>query len=281
MSTVPTPDAPAALDNPLMARLRGGGLGLSMIVKQVQSVDIAIAAHSAGYDAINIDLEHSVIPESAAAQICLMAQRMGVTPLVRVPTHDAHAINRILDAGAQGIVAPHVESAEQARQVARAARFAPAGERSVSSSWPQLGYRKYPAATARKLLDDATIVIVMLESPQAIEQADAIAAVPGVDILHVGTSDLCDALGIPGQFDHPRIAECVARVARACQRNGLVAGCGGLGNNPEVMESMLALGVRFLTGGNEWAFMMTEATRRARMLRALRLPADDGGRPAA
>src|SRR5690606_37094628 len=125
---------------------------------------------------------------------------------------------------------------------------------------------------ARKLLDDATTVIVMLESPQAIERADEIAQVPGVDILHVGTSDLCDALGIPGQFGHARVAECLTQVVQACRRHGRFAGCGGLGNNPEVMQSMLELGVRFLTGGNEWAFMMAEATRRAQMLRALPLP---------
>ncbi len=260
------------LGNPLMDRLRAGGLALSMIVKQMQSVDIAIAAHTAGYDAINIDLEHSVISESAAAQICLLAQSVGITPIVRVPTHDAHYINRILDAGALGIVAPHVESADDAYRVARAARFAPRGERSVSSSWPQLGYKKYPASTARKLLDDATTVVVMLESPQAIERAHEIAQVPGVDILHVGTSDLCDAMGIPGQFEHPRIAECLAHVVDACRQNGHFAGCGGLGNNPEVMQSMLSLGVRFLTGGNDWAFMITEATRRAQMLRALDVP---------
>lgn len=264
-------DGPPGLVSPLMNRLRAGELGLSMIVKQVQSVDIAIAAHTAGYDAINIDLEHSVIPESAAAQICLMAQQIAVTPLVRVPTLDGHYINRILDAGAMGVVAPHVESADDAYRVVRAARFAPMGERSVSSGWPQLGYRKYAAPVARKALDDATTVIVMLESPQAIERVDEIAAVPGIDILHVGTSDLCDAMGIPGQFGHERVSECLRHVVDACRRNGLYAGCGGLGNNPEVMESMLALGVRFLTGGNEWGFMMAEATRRAQMLRALRI----------
>jgi 2-keto-3-deoxy-L-rhamnonate aldolase RhmA len=272
MTTKPLADATTSLRNPLMERLRAGELGLSMIVKQVQCVDVAIVAHAAGYDAINIDLEHSVIPESAAAQICLLAQRTCITPLVRVPSHDAHYINRILDAGALGIVAPHVESAEQAYQVARAARFAPRGERSVASNWPHLGYRKYPANAARKILDDTTVVIVMLESPQAIDTADEIAQVPGIDILHVGTSDLCDALGIPGEFDHPRIAECMTKVVQACQRNGRFAGCGGLGNNPEVMQSMLTLGVRFLTGGNEWAFMMTEAARRAQMLRELKLP---------
>ena len=265
-----------AIANPLMDRLRAGRLGLSMIVKQVQSVDIAIAAHTAGYDAINVDLEHSVIPEFAAAQICLLAQRIGITPIVRVPSHDGHGINRILDAGALGIVAPHVESADQARRVAAAARFAPHGERSVASSWPHLGFRKYPAESVRRVLDGATTVVVMLESPQAIERADEIAAVPGIDILHVGTSDLCDAMGIPGQFGHLRIAESLRHVVSACRRHGRFAGCGGLGNDPDVMQAMVALGVRFLTGGNEWAFMMTEAMRRARMLRALAVPTDAG-----
>ena len=262
-ATLPT------LRNPLAERLAAGQLGLSLIVKQVASVDIAVAAKSCGYDAINVDLEHSVISEAAAAQICIAALNLGITPLVRVPSHEAHYANRILDAGAMGIVAPHVESADEARAIVAACKFAPLGKRSVAGQWPHLGYQAYPADAVRRLFNATTTVIVMLESPEAVERADEIAAVPGVDILHVGATDLCDAMGIPGRFDDPRIEAAFQRVTDACRRHGKYAGAGGLASVPDVMQKMVRLGVRFVTAGNEWAFMLAAARQRATLLRQM------------
>ena len=268
------PDATApgpTLRNPLAETLAAGRLGLSIIVKQVSSVDIAVAAKSCGYDAINVDLEHSVISEAAAAQICITALNLGITPLVRVPSHDAHYANRILDAGAMGIVAPHVDSADEARAIVDACKFAPFGKRSVAGSWPHLGYQAWPADEVRKLLNATTTVIVMLETPEAVERADEIAAVSGVDILHVGATDLCDALGLPGAFSDPRLDASFQRVVDACRKHGKVAGAGGLGSVPDVMQKMIRKGVRFVTAGNEWAFMIAAARQRAALLRQLPL----------
>jgi 2-keto-3-deoxy-L-rhamnonate aldolase RhmA len=259
------------LRNPLAETFAAGKLGLAMIVKQVRSVDIAVAAKTCGYDAIYVDLEHSVIPEAAAAQICVTALNVGITPLVRVPSHDAHFATRILDAGALGIVAPHVESADEARHIVAACKFAPLGERSVAGQWPHLGYAAWPADDVRRLLNERTMVIAMLESPNAIEHAAEIAAVPGVDVLHIGSNDLCDALGIPGQFGHAKIETAFARVIDACRAHGKVAGAGGMGTVPEVTKKILRMGVRFITAGNEWAFMMAAARQRATMLRELPL----------
>lgn len=266
----PTASGPV-LRNPLADTLKAGKLGLAIIVKQVQSVDIAVAAKTCGYDAINVDLEHSVIPEAAAAQICVTALNLGITPLVRVPSHDAYYANRILDAGAMGIVAPHVNSAEEALAIVKACKFAPLGERSVAGSWPHLGYQAWPADEVRRLMNASTTVIVMLETPEAVERADEIAAVPGVDILHVGSTDLCDALGIPGKYGDPAVERCFQRVVAECRAHGKFAGAGGLGSAPDVMQRMVRTGVRFVTAGNEWAFMLAAARQRATMLRQLAL----------
>jgi 2-keto-3-deoxy-L-rhamnonate aldolase RhmA len=266
-----TPTLQTLLRNSLNETLAAGRLALAMIVKQIDTVDIALAAQSSGYDCINVDLEHSVITERAAAQICIAAHALGVTPLVRVPSHDAHYANRILDAGAMGIVAPHVDNAEQARAIVRACKFAPNGERSVAGNWPHLGYRSFPADDVRQLMDRATTVVVMLETPEAVEHADEIAAVPGVDILHVGSTDLCDAMGIPGRYTDPRLEEQFRRVTDACRRHGKVAGAGGLGSAPDVVQKLVRQGVRFVTVGNEWAFMLAAARQRAAALRQLPL----------
>jgi 2-keto-3-deoxy-L-rhamnonate aldolase RhmA len=164
---------------------------------------------------------------------------------------------------------PHVENAEAAREVVQACRFAPRGARSVAGNWPHLGYAAWPAEQVRRLLDEKTTVIVMLETPQAVERAAEIAAVPGVDILHIGSTDLCDALGVPGQFGHPDVEKAFRRVIDACRANGKIAGAGGLGSAPDVTKKVLQMGVRFITAGNEWAFMMTAARQRAAALREI------------
>lgn len=260
---------PAAVRNPLADTLAAGAVGLALIVQKSATVDIAIGAQSCGFDAICIDLEHSVISEGAAAQMALMALQCGLTPLVRLPRHDAAMANRLLDAGALGIIAPHVESAEQASAVAAACRFAPTGTRSASYLYPHLGYRDVDAAQSRRLLNAATTVVVMLESPEAIEQADAIAAVPGVDIVHVGGVDLADALGVPGLTTDPRVVAGFERVIDACKRHGKVAGAGGVGGNPELAQHVVKRGARFITAGIDWDLMLGAARRRVDSLRAL------------
>ena len=117
----------------------------------------------------------------------------------------------------------------------------------------------------------ATTVVVMLETPEAVANADAIAAVPGVDILHVGSTDLCESLGIPGKVADPALERCYAQVVAACRRHGKVAGAGGLAATPDVLRTMLRMGVRFVTAGIEWDFLMAAAQQRANLLRSLPL----------
>lgn len=264
------PDRPR-LRNPLAEKLAAGGLGLALWVQKVHSVDIALAARECGFDAVNIDLEHSVIPEAAAAQICITAMQVGVTPLVRVPSHAAHHANRMLDAGACGILAPHVNTAEEAQAIVQACRFAPHGQRSVAGNWPHLGYHHWPASEVGPVFNAATTVVVMLETPEAVANANAIAAVPGVDILHVGSTDLCEAMGMPGRFSDPALERCYAGVIDACRRHGKVAGAGGLAGTPDVVRRVVGMGVRFVTAGIEWDFMMAAASQRVALLRGLPL----------
>lgn len=259
------------LRNPLAETLRAGGLGLAMINRHARGVEIAVAAASCGFDAIYLDLEHTALAEADAAQISIAALQCGITPLVRLPSHDAYGACRVLDAGALGVIVPHVETAEQAQAMVQACRFAPLGRRSVAGNWPHLAYRQTAPDEARRLIDASTMVVVMLETPQAIAQADAIAAVPGVDILHVGSTDLCEAMDIPGRFDDPALLRSFERVVAACRAHGKFAGAGGLAQAPQVMQQVLRAGVRFASAGNEWDFMLSAARQRVASLRALPL----------
>src|SRR5882672_71991 len=172
-------------------RLKEGRLALGLGLRQARTVDIASAAATCGFDWLFIDMEHNAMSVDTAAQIAAAAPGMGVTPIVRVPGHEHYHATRLLDNGAQGIVAPHVDDAAQARRIAEACLYPPLGRRSIPGLQPQLAFKPIAPAEATRLVNEQILVVVMLESPRAIENAEEIAAVPGVDVLLIGTSDLC------------------------------------------------------------------------------------------
>src|SRR6185369_10514209 len=120
--------------------------------------------------------------------------------------------SRMLDNGAQGIVFPHVDTASDAQRVANACRYPPVGKRSMGGGLQQLGFASLPLAEAARIVNEETLVVVMIESPQGVAQCEEIAAVKGVDALLIGTNDLCFEMGMPGQFSDPRVAEAYKKV---------------------------------------------------------------------
>jgi 2-keto-3-deoxy-L-rhamnonate aldolase RhmA len=258
--------------NPLAERLRGGALGLALMLRHARTVDIAVAAKTCGFDALYFDMQHTPIDADVVSQISVAAGAIGITPLVRVPDRDYGLALRMLDSGAMGIVMPDVSSAEDARAAVQHCKFAPVGNRGAYGSWPQLGYRALPATEARQALNEGTLLIVMIESKAAMDNVEAIAAVPGVDIVHVGSNDLATDLGVPGELTHPKVLACVERLIAACRKHGKVPGVGGLtGGDARRIEQVVALGARFLTAATEWNLMMSAGTERVRALRQLTL----------
>ncbi|MCS6922131.1 MAG: aldolase/citrate lyase family protein [Elioraea sp.] len=242
-------------------------LVISMIVRLTRGVEIASIAQTAGFDSIYVDMEHNSFSLDATGQICMAAQAMGVTPLVRVPSLAPEMIARTLDAGALGIVAPHVHSAREADEVVRAAKFAPIGERSLPGAMPQLRFRTFPAAETMVAMNDATAVVLMIESREALADVEAIAAVEGVDMLLVGTNDLCRSLGIAGQYDHSAVKDAYARTIEACRRHGKHVGVGGLGSRPDLIEAIVAMGARYVSLGDDLTFLLAGCTAGVKRMR--------------
>src|SRR5262249_27808185 len=147
--------------------------------------------------------EHGTLPLDIAAQMSVTAIEAGITPLVRVPKGQYSLATRALDNGAGGIVMPHVDTAAEAREIVQALKYPPMGHRSNGGA-PQFRYRPVGRAESMSILNASSLVVVMIESPEAVEQADAIAAVEGVDVLLFGTNDLCAEMGIPGKFEDPK-----------------------------------------------------------------------------
>jgi 2-keto-3-deoxy-L-rhamnonate aldolase RhmA len=258
------------LRNPAREALEAGGLSLGFTVRMVRSVEIAPAMAAAGYDWLFLDCEHGTLGLDAAAQISVAALSAGIAPIVRVPNGEYSMATRMLDNGALGIVVPHVDTAEEAREVVEKLKYPPVGHRSMGGIGPHYALRALSVGDAAVALNEANLTVVMLETPRAIENADAIAAVPGVDVLLIGSNDLCAEMGIPGQFTHPRLEDAYRRTVAACRAHGKHPGMGGI-YNEEIMATYVALGARFLLSGQDGSFMAAGATSRATNLRRMPL----------
>lgn len=250
--------------------LKAGELALGMGARQARTVDIASIARTCGFDWLFIDMEHSSMDVDLAAQLATACLGAGITPLVRVPGHEHYHASRLLDNGAQGIVAPHVDTVEEARRVASACRYPPIGHRSLAGAMPQLHFRTLPTGDAARLVNEETLVIVMLETPKAIANADAIAQVEGVDGLLIGTNDLCAEIGIPGRFTEPKVEDAYRAVVAACRKHGKIPGMGGV-YEPKLMEKYIGFGMRMILSGSDLSFMMAGAKARTEFLRGVKI----------
>jgi 2-keto-3-deoxy-L-rhamnonate aldolase RhmA len=214
---------------------------LSLGIRNARTAEIVRMAKTAGFSIVWIDLEHSSISIDCAVQISASAADLGLEAWVRVPEREYGVIGRLLDGGVTGIVAPRVETAEEARQVVNAARFPPRGQRSQIGHLPQAGYRKLPPADLMAAADRATTIHILLESAKGIGNADAIAAIDGVDILHVGMNDLSVDLGHVGNLSHPDMIDACMRVIAAANRHEKLAVTGGA-SDPALCMRLLDAG---------------------------------------
>ena len=218
---------PATVRNVAREKLEQGQLSLGVGIRMTRSVEIAKAMAIAGFDWLFLDMEHGVMSLEACAQIATAALDAGIAPIARVPNGEYAIATRALDNGALGIVMPHVDSAAEAREVVNRLKYPPVGPsldgRDRTPLRAALGEFGGEAASA---LNAANLTVVMLETPTAIANAAEIAAVPGVDVLLIGTNDLCAEMGIHGDFGHERVADAYRKMIAACEEARQVPGDG-------------------------------------------------------
>ncbi len=258
------------LDHPARTRLEAGQVSLGVGLRNVRIVDAALMMKTAGMDWLFLDFEHTSLTLDTVAQLSMMANAVGISPIVRVPLGELDLASRALDCGAMGVVVPHVETAAEAELVVKRLRYAPIGERGVSGTLPHFGFKAVELRAATVELNRANLIAVMLETPQALSQADAIAAVPGIDIVMLGTNDLAMAYDKPGEFGSAEVAAAYETLAAACAKHGKWVGSGGL-SSAEHFERYLKTGARFILAGADTGFMMAGARARTEQLRAISL----------
>jgi 2-keto-3-deoxy-L-rhamnonate aldolase RhmA len=254
--------------NAFLDRLRDGDPVLMLAVRSSRTADVIRIAKSTGHHAVMIDLEHSTMTLDVAASLCATAADLGLFPFVRAREREYGAFGPLLDGGAQGIIAPRVETAAEATAIARACRFAPRGQRSQLATVPQLGLRPTPAVTLNPAVDDTTVVQILIETPAGVARAGEIAAVAGVDMLAFGANDFTAELGVPGQYTDPRVTDAIAAMAAAAKQHGKLLMVGGVAD-PALLRDLDALGVcpLRLTGTDTDMLYAGAAARAERFLR--------------
>ena len=211
------------------------------------TVTAEIAGFS-GFDWVLVDLEHG---SGTLANLIPQLQAIGCTPaeaMVRIAANEPPRFKRVLDMGARGVMVPYVSNADEAREAVASMRYPPAGFRGVAK-----GHRatRYGAdfESYFQNAEDSLVLATQIETTEALENADLIAAVDGVDVLFVGPLDLSTNLGIQGQYDHPKFDEAMKRVSEAAKNAGKAAGI--LWGDPEDVRNAAKIGFTFLAIGSD------------------------------
>ena len=256
------------MGNVALEKLRRQELSLGVVLRQARSVETAKIFETAGFDWLFLDLEHNSMSIETACEMSVGALDAGIAPLVRVPENQYWMATRALDGGAQGIIMPHVDTVEQAREVVRQLRYPPVGRRSISSMQVHVGFRPVPVGELTRQLDQDFLIAIMLETVQSVEACEAIAAVEGIDVVMIGGNDLCLDMGIPGDVMNERVVRAFERVAAACKKNGKHAGLGGV-RKPEDLKVYFDMGYRFILAANDVTMLVDAGRKRTDALRAL------------
>jgi len=261
------------LRNNVKEKLARGEVVASMTVRLVRSTEIARIAQTAGFDTFYVDLQHSNLSFESCGEICMAGLQIGIAPFVRVAANTPDHISRVLDAGALGIIAPNIRCAQDAREVVRAAKFPPLGERSNAGPLAHLAYRSFSAAEVNAAVNDATMVIVQLESAAALASVEEIVAVEGIDLVLIGLNDLLADWGIPGAYDDPRVRAAYERAISASRSRGKHCGVGGLATRPDLAAEFVGMGARYVSTGTDLAFLLGACALRAKEVRDMKLSA--------
>jgi 4-hydroxy-2-oxoheptanedioate aldolase len=216
-------------------------LGAWMFLREPMTAE---AAARLGYDYVVVDLQHGIASGEESLAMMQAAEAAGAIPVCRVATNQPVNIGHALDAGALAVIVPLVNTGEDARRAADAARYAPVGSRSFG---PVAAVSRYSAEYAQ-VANERICLLVMIETAEALTNLDEILSTPGIDGVYVGTFDLSLSLGLtPGPYnDAPVFLEAIDAILAACERHGVVP---GIHSNEEIAPLWIERGFRLVTVG--------------------------------
>jgi 2-keto-3-deoxy-L-rhamnonate aldolase RhmA len=213
--------SPAAFENPLKKMLAAGKAVIGPTIT-VPSIESAAQVAAMGFDFLWIEMEHSPITLETLRAIVLATRGLQAVPITRVPVNELWTAKRVLDAGSLGVIFPFCSTPELARQAVAACRYPPHGLRGSGAGLATFRWRAPQGYY--DFADNNVMVVVVIEQEQALENIEAIAATPGIDVLFVGTSDLSFSMGYRGNSQHPRVQDALKRIVEVGKKNNKALG---------------------------------------------------------
>lgn len=243
--------------NLMKQALAGGRFLVGTMVAEFRQPAVMMLLKEAGFDFVIIDNEHGPFTIETIADLSRTARLLGLTPLVRVPDLAYPYLAQSLDAGAQGLMVPRLQHLEQVHTVVEMMKYPPLGRRGCALSRAHTNFRSGPLAETMAAVNEETLLIIQIETQEAVEQIEAIAAVPGVDVALVGPTDLSIALGVPGQLDSPVLHAAIERVIATCERHSVYPAIHI--NSPDWAAYWAKKGMRLVSSGAELSFLLSGA----------------------
>ncbi len=250
--------------NPVRAKLKNGEASIGSWLTLASTTAAHLMAQ-VGFDWLTVELEHSPTTMETAANCFAVIAGSDCVPLVRVPINSVENIKRVLDTGAWGVIVPMVNSKAEAEAVVQAARYSPIGSRSIGGQMHAAIFG-CDTATYYKRANDEILVVLMAEHIDAIERADEIMSVPGIDVVFIGPNDLTNSMGLPPVFesDDPRFTGAVDHILKMAKKYGVAPGIHVA--DWQAAERRRAQGFQFIAVSSETGLMLSKATESARKL---------------
>ncbi|HXR78974.1 MAG TPA: aldolase/citrate lyase family protein [Bryobacteraceae bacterium] len=251
--------------NRVKQALKAGQVQLGAGFWQLRSQEIPRALAGAGFDWIFLDTEHGGFDIETVQDICRIANLVGIAPIVRVGDMQYSLVARALDCGAQGIIFPRVESPELLAQAVSWTRFPPQGIRGFGLSTPQVGYTKATFPDIVEHVNTNTLVVLQIETVRAFEAREELLSIPGIDAVLIGPADLSISLGLPGEFQDPRMVKTMEGIKDSCLRHNVAPGAHA--RSSSLAKFWKERGMLFLSCGNELSFLYERASEVIRELK--------------
>lgn len=251
--------------NKTKALLRQGETVIGAWLDEVRSPAVAQLLAAAGLDFLIVDMEHAPYNMETMADIVRMARQVEITPIVRIPDLAWERVGRILDAGAQGLMLPRVKTPAEVEAFVSALKYPPVGRRGMAAGLGNTDFQGVSTQEYINFSNEETLVIIQIETREAVDNVEALAAVPGVDVFFVGPDDLSISLGFAGQSTHPHVQETISRVVTVANQSAIIAGIPT--SQLEAISSLRERDFRLIAYGSDVEFIYNGARQGVQALR--------------
>ncbi len=251
--------------NALKAKLKEGQVCFGTFIR-LGPAAVEILGH-AGWDFVVIDMEHGVFDFTNVEHMVRAARCAGITSLVRVPEPTPSCIMRVVDAGAEGVQIPQVDSAALARMVSRAARYFPLGNRGLCSYVRAAGYSAIPPEEHMATSNREVLTVIHIEGEAAATHIREIVETPGIDVIFLGPWDLSQSLGVPGRTKDPRVTEVMEKVIAACRERKVPVGT--FVREAEDARRWLDLGIQYMMLSTDAGLLLHSGRERLEKLKGM------------